>query len=76
MTRYYFNLRRDDTVFEDRAVIVLPDVTEAWRWAIRDALSLIQQGWLDRSTHRYWIEICDAERRSVVSVPIGRMTMQ
>lgn len=76
MGRYYFHVRRDETVFEDHMGTVLPGPTEAWQWALKDAWALVREGLVDRANHRYWIEVCDAEHRAVVTFPIGRMTMQ
>lgn len=76
MPRYYFNVRRDQTIFEDQTGIVLPEVGDAWAYALHDARSLVRQGLIDQRLHSYWIEVCDAHRCAVVAVPIGRMTMQ
>jgi hypothetical protein len=70
MQRYYFNVRRDETVFEDRAGVVLTDLSEAWRWALKDALKLVRGGYLDRTRYQYWIEVCDSRHSSVVTLPI------
>jgi hypothetical protein len=76
MGRYYFHVRRDETVFEDHTGVVLPGIAEAWEWALKDAMALMRDGSLDRANHRYWIEVCDAERCAVVAFPIGRVTLQ
>lgn len=76
MVRYYFHVRRDETVFEDHVGKLLPGLTEAWEWAMEDALALVQDDSLDGSRHSYWIEVCDTERRAVVTLPISRFTMQ
>ncbi|CAN7654676.1 hypothetical protein LJR016_005134 [Devosia sp. LjRoot16] len=76
MGRYYFNVRRDETVFEDRTGIVLAGIVEAWEWAVKDALTLLREGSIDRADHHYWIEVCDSEHRAVVAFPIDRVTVQ
>ncbi len=76
MGRYFFNVRRDDTVFEDHTGVVLADVAEAWQWAVKDAQTLLSDGVLDRTGFRYWMEICDAQHCVVVAFPIDRVTMQ
>lgn len=76
MVRYYFHVRRDETVFEDHVGKLLPGLTEAWEWAMEDALALVQDDSLDGSRHSYWIEVCDTEHRAVVTLPISRFTMQ
>jgi hypothetical protein len=76
MRKFYFNIRRDSTVFEDTSGVMLADVSAAWLWAIKDALTLISEGHLDRARYQYWIEICDAERCAIVTFPIGYVTMQ
>ncbi len=76
MVRYYFNIRRDETVFEDRAGVLLPGLADAWKWALRDALQLVRDGHIDRRQHKYWIEVCDSTRSSVLIFPIGPMTEQ
>ena len=76
MGRYYFNVRRDETVFEDRTGCLLPGITDAWHWALKDALALVREGVLDRVNHRYWMEVCDEEHRAVLAFPIGRVTIQ
>ena len=75
MRKFYFNIRRDSTVFEDRSGVMLAGVTDAWKWAIKDALMLARGDYLDRANCQYWIEVCDAERRAVVTFPIGYVTM-
>lgn len=75
MRRYFFNVRRDDMLFEDRSGVLLSGPTDAWSWALKDALSLIRQGHIDRGGHRYWIEVCDDHHCAVLSFPIGPMTL-
>jgi hypothetical protein len=75
MRKFYFNIRRNNTVFEDKSGVMLADVTDAWEWAIKDALTLVSEDHLDRANYQYWIEVCDAERCAVVTFPIGYVTM-
>jgi hypothetical protein len=53
MGRYYFNVRREDVIFEDHSGVVLDGLVDAWEWAIKDALVLIRGGYLDPLNHRY-----------------------
>lgn len=76
MVRYYFNVRRDDTVFEDKVGAMLPGAAEAWTRAIKVALALKREGWVNSSEHRFWIEVCDEQHCAIMSFPIGRVTMQ
>jgi hypothetical protein len=75
MSRYYFNVRRGEAIFEDHVGVVLPDLSAAWSWAVSDALALIQDGYVDPTSDRCWMEVCDAEHRAVLSFPIGRATL-
>jgi len=76
MRRYYFNVRRDETVFVDHVGVALPSLEEAWTWALNDAAQLIREGEIDRTRHRHWIEVCDEHQCAVISVPVDRTTVQ
>jgi hypothetical protein len=76
MGRYYFNVRCDGTVFVDHTGVRLPSLQDAWIWALRDAMQLIREGSIDRTRHRYWIEVCDEHQCAVLSIPVGPMTVQ
>jgi len=71
MQRFYFNVRRASAVYEDHEGQVLEGRPQAWDWAIRDAQALIDQGAVDGHPEDFWIEILDAKRRPVATVPFA-----
>jgi len=73
MQRFYFNVHRESVVYEDHEGHVLKGRPQAWDWAIRDARALIDEGAIDGRAADYWIEILNAKREPVATVPIGRL---
>ena len=74
MAKFFFNIRQDQTLFEDRRGGEFADLVSAWNWAIEDARSMIAEGALPGLLEESWVEICDATGAVVATVPFVRAT--
>ena len=72
MSQFFFHVRHEATVFEDRRGGDFSDLVAAWRWAVHDARGMIAEGTLEGPIDRQWIEICDATGAVVATMPFER----
>ena len=71
MPKFYFHVRQDRTVFEDRRGGEFADLPAAWAWAISDVRSMIEEGLLDGPIEEHWVEICDSTGGTIASLPFA-----
>lgn len=72
MPRFHFNIRQNDTLFEDRRGTTLRDLPAAWDWAIEDARRLLRQDMVTAPLEQLWVEIADESGAALASMPFGR----
>jgi len=72
MERYYFHIRQDQTLFEDKQGAEFADFQAAWAWALQDARILIRQNTVDGPNECKWVEIADRSGAVVASLPFSR----
>lgn len=72
MPQFYFHVRQNNVLYEDRRGGEFADVKSAWSWAEADARAMIREGQLSRP-EQCWIEICDLTGTPVVSLPLLRV---
>ena len=70
--RFYFHVRQDRTLFEDKHGAEFADLAAARAWAIQDARTLMKQDAVEGPVERRWIEIADASGAFVGSLPFTR----
>jgi hypothetical protein len=73
MSKYFFNVRQGNVLFEDRHGADFPDIAAAWNWAIQDVRTLVAQNVLDGQPEEQWLEIGDRTGAIVASVPFTRV---
>ena len=74
MSQFFFHVRQDATLFEDKQGRAFKDLRAAWDWALHDAQVLIRQRTLQGPIEEHWIEIHDAEGSNVATLPFVRVT--
>jgi hypothetical protein len=73
MARFYFHVRQDQTVFEDRRGGEFSDLAAAWTWAESDARTMVRDGEISSPAERCWMEISDRTGKVVASLPFARV---
>ena len=73
MTKFFFHVRNDEVLFEDRRGGEFTDLPAAWNWAVADARTMIQDGQLEGPLDKQWMEICDGAGKIVASLPFLRV---
>ena len=68
MARYYFNVRRGDTVYEDHDGVDLPNLERAIQHAMGDARSIMLYE-PEIPPAGQWIDIVDHQRKALGRVP-------
>jgi hypothetical protein len=71
MSRYYFHVRQQATLFEDMRGGEFSSLPAAYRWAIQDARAMIAEQVLDGPMDQLWIEICDGQGARLATLPFG-----
>ncbi|RYY23655.1 MAG: hypothetical protein EOP62_19610 [Sphingomonadales bacterium] len=69
MAHFYFHIRREETLFEDRRGGEFPDVEAVWVWAESDARAMIREGQISGPVEAWWTEICDTTGGLVATLP-------
>lgn len=75
MARYFFHVRRDNILFEDRRGGEFADLKAAWNWALGDASRVVDDDPVGAPQDHYWIEICDSTGSEVATVPLARIPL-
>lgn len=70
MPQFFFHVRHGASLFADPQGQELEDVHAAYKWAVEDARSLIEEQALEGDLRLYSIEICDADGTVVSVVPM------
>ena len=73
MAQYFFHVRQDRTLFEDRWGCELPDIAAAWKFALSQVRTMIDEDQLSGPIDQQWIEICDRSGKAVVTLPFARV---
>ena len=73
MAHFYFHIRKEETLFEDRRGGEFPDLKTAWSWAESDARAMIREGQIGGPAGACWMEICDVTGRLVATLPFARV---
>ena len=68
--RFYFHVRQDRVLFEDKHGAEFADLAAAWAWAVQDARTLMKQDAVEGAIERKSIEIADASGAVVGSLPL------
>jgi hypothetical protein len=74
VSQFFFHIRHDSTVFEDKRGGEFDDLRAAWTWALHDAQTLIAEGTLEGPVERYWTEIHHADGADVATLSFARVT--
>jgi hypothetical protein len=72
MPQFFFHVRHGASLYADPLGQELEDVHAAYRWAVEDARSLIEDQALEGDLRLYSLEICDADGRVLSVLPIIR----
>jgi len=72
VNRFFFSVRRGDTIFIDAEGELLDGLEQARGWALRDAQSLIDGAALEGDIGSYSIEITDETGSQLASIPVAR----
>ena len=75
MPRYFFHVRENDTVFEDKHGLVFDDISAACAWAVQDARMLVAQGAVGQPLAEHWIEIGDEKGDTVATFSFARAVL-
>ena len=59
VSQFFFHVRQDSTLFEDKRGGDFDDLRAAWIWALHDARAMIVEGTLQGPIEEHWIEIYD-----------------
>lgn len=73
MPKFYFHVREDSVLYEDRRGADFPDIVAAWHRAKADVRAMIDEGQLSGPPDNYWVEICDPLGKTVASLPFVRV---
>ena len=76
MARYFFHVRNDQVLFEDKRGGEFTDLLAAWNWAMDDVRKMVNEGQLAGSVDNQWVEICDIAGTAVASLPFVRVVQQ
>ncbi len=74
MAQFFFHVRQENTLFEDRRGGEFADVRAAWAWALHEAKAMMLENSLRGSQENHWIEIQDAHGTLVATLPFVRVT--
>jgi hypothetical protein len=69
MALFFFHIRQNNVLFEDKQGVDLPGAEEAWEWAVQDAKTLTQEGALDGAIDQQWVEVTDEAGSPIASLP-------
>ena len=72
MAHFYFHVRQQEVLFEDKRGGEFADLPAAWRWAITDTRAMIAEGVLDGPVDQLWVEISNPSGDILATLPFGR----
>jgi uncharacterized protein DUF6894 len=73
MPQFFFHVRHDRILFEDRQGGEFLDIAAAWNWALLDVRSMIDEDQFSSPIDQNWVEICDAAGVAVAALPFARV---
>jgi hypothetical protein len=73
VAHFFFHIRQDRVLFEDRRGGEFLDLNAAWNWAESDARAMMREGQIGGPAEKCWVEICDMTGSIVASLPFVRV---